>query len=239
MKKKVLLLGTSGMIAPNLIPGLAPHYDLRLTDVVAAVDEEGRRVEKVDVTSYEQVFEAARGMDAIMNYTVNRDDPDLSFSVNTIGAWNVMKAAAELGIGKVLHSGPQFVRGAYDHDFDIVDVPRYPGTGYYVLTKMLASEICAIYARTHNIQVISFVFNGLGPKPTEKRPGDHQPFTVVWEDLQQACRLALEIESVPDNFQEFNLLSYLGQGKYSVEKARRILGFEPTEKWEGYFSRSP
>ena len=64
------------------------------------------------------------------------------------------------------------------------------------------------------------------------------PFTIVWEDLQLACRLALDIESVPDNFQDFNMLSYEGHGKYSVEKARQILGFEPTEKWESYFKRS-
>ena len=33
------------------------------------------------------------------------------------------------------------------------------------------------------------------------------------------------------------MLSYEGHGKYSVEKARQILGFEPTEKWENYFKR--
>ena len=31
--KKVLLLGASGLIAPHIIPGLEPHYDLRLADI--------------------------------------------------------------------------------------------------------------------------------------------------------------------------------------------------------------
>jgi len=174
-----------------------------------------------------------------MNFTVIRDDPDQSFHVNTLGAWHVMKAASELGIKKVIHTGPQSIRNAYDQDFDIVDVPRSPGTGYYGLTKFLALEICRIYAQAYDIQTISFVFNGLGPRPTEKVSGqDFPPFTIIWEDLQLACRLALDIESVPDNFQDFNMLSYEGHGKYSVEKARQILGFEPTEKWENYFKRS-
>ena len=30
--RKVLLLGASGLIAPHIIPGLEPHYDLKLTD---------------------------------------------------------------------------------------------------------------------------------------------------------------------------------------------------------------
>ena len=61
--------------------------------------------------------------------------------------------------------------------------------------------------------------------------------TIVYDDLTHACQLALDIESIPDNYQEFNMLSYEGHGKYNVDKARRILGFEPLEKWEGYYRR--
>ena len=236
MKKKVLILGASGNIAPYLLPGLDSYYDLCLTDIVPHPDE--KPIINVDITSYQQVYNVAQGMDAIMNFTVVRDDPDQSFHVNTLGAWHVMKAASELGIKKVVHTGPQSVRNAYDQDFDIVDVPRSPGVGYYGMTKFLAMEICRAYAREYDIQTISFVFNGLGPQPTEKiTEQDFPPFTIIWEDLQLACRLALEIESVPENFQDFNMLSYEGHGKYSVEKARQILGFEPTEKWENYFKR--
>ena len=238
MKRKVLLLGASGMIAPNLLAGLEPHYDLRLADLAPHPD--GRDIVECDMTSYAQVSAAAQGMDAIMNFTVNRNDPDQSFHVNTRGALNVMKAAVEHGIKKIIHSGPQFVRRTYDHDFDIADVPPVYGIGYYCLTKGLASEICRIYARAHGLQIVSFVFNGLGPKPEEPAvETDYPPFTVVWEDLQQACRLALEIEAVPEGFQEFNLLSWEGHGKYNVDKAQRILGFEPSEKWERYYERSP
>jgi len=67
---------------------------------------------------------------------------------------------------------------------------------------------------------------------------DFPPFVIVWEDLQHACRLGLEIESVPDHFQEFNMLSYLGHGKYRMDKARRILGFERLAEWESYFKRA-
>ena len=236
MKRKVLLLGASGMIGPNLLEGLEPHYDLRLADLAP----QERDVVECDITSYAQVRAAAEGMDAIMNFTVNRDHPDLSFGVNTLGALNVAKAAVEHGINKIIHSGPQFVRRTYDHDFAITDVPPVLGSDYYCLTKGLASEICRMYARAHGLQIISFVFNGLGPKPKQRAvEADFPPFTVVWEDLWQACRLALEIDEVPEGFQEFNLLSWEGHGKYNVEKARRILGFEPLKRWEEYYRRTP
>ncbi len=225
-RRKVLFLGASGLIGPFLTPGLVDDYELTLADVKEHPD--GVEVTHVDVTDYAQVRDAAQGMDAIMNFTVNRSDADLSFHVNTRGAWNVMRAAAELGISKVVHSGPQVHRQAYDHDFDIDDPPGAPGTGWYSCTKMLSREICRSFAQAHGIQVICFLFNGLHPaieEPVTER--DIPPFTVVWEDLHVACKRALEVESVPGNYQDFNLLSHFGQEKYLVDKAQRLLGFEP------------
>ena len=234
--KKVLVLGASGNIAPYVMPDLEKDYDLYLSDIVPHPD--GKPIINVDITSYPEVLEVSRGMDAIMNFTVLRDDPVISFEVSTKGAYHVMKAAAALGIKKVVHTGPQSIRNAYDHEFDLDDVPLAPGVGYYGITKYLSMEICEIFSRTYDIQTVCFLFNGLGSKPTEHvTQGDFPPFTVVWEDLQHACRLALEIESVPGNFQSFNLLSYFAQGKYQVEKAKRMLGFKPMGGLEDYFRR--
>ena len=225
--KRVLVLGACGNIGPFVTPGLEDDYDLTLSDLIPHPD--GRPTITVDVTDYTQVRDAARGMDAIVNLTVIRPDPEHSFHVNVRGALNTMKAAAEHGIRKVLHTGPQLIRGArYDHEFDIDDPPHMPGTGYYGLTKHLSN----------GITTLCFLFNGLGARPTERVTGrDFPPFTIVWEDLQQACKLALDIESVPDNYQEFDLHSYVAQGKYSIDKARRMLGYEPLMRVEDYYRR--
>jgi len=236
--KKVLVLGACGNIGPYLTPGLEPYYELCLADI--RPHPLGKPVSMVDVTSYESVAAAARHMDAIINLTVLRDDPVLSFAVNTTGMYHVMRAAAEHGIKKVIHTGPQSARYWFDHDFDIVDHPEMPGTGYYMTTKYLSMEIARTWARAYGIQTVCFLFNGLGPKPTELLKGqDFPPFTVVWEDLQHACRLALELEAVPDHFQYFDMHSHLGQGKYLLDKARRILGYEPTRDWAAYYRRTP
>ena len=238
MKKKVLFLGASGLVGPYVTPGLEADYDLLLADVKPHPD--GTPVETVDVTSYEAVHEAARGMDAIANFTVVRSDPVLSFHVNTQGAWHVMKAAAAHGIRKVIQTGPQSVVTAYGPEFDVVDAPPAPGSGYYGCTKFLGAQICRIFARAYRIHTAYFVFGGLGPSPTEPVSGkDFAPFRIYWEDLQHACRLALEVEAIPDYFQEFNMHSCDGHQKYRLEKARRMLGFEPTQQWETYFRRSP
>ena len=182
--KRVLFLGASGLIGPYLIPGLVDHYDLCLADMKP--HPEGIDIDHVDVRDYAQVLEAARGCDAIMNFTVVRNDPVDSFQVNTIGAWNVMKAAVELGIRRIVHSGPQAVRSCYDTDFGVDDAPAAPGTGYYAITKWLSAEICRVFSQKHDMQTAYFVFNGLGPAPEApiSEPADTPTFVVVWEDLQ-------------------------------------------------------
>lgn len=235
--KRVLFLGASGLIGPYLTPGLVDHYELVPADVKPHPD--GLPVQTVDVRDYDQVLEAARGCEAIMNFTVVRNDLTGSFHVNTLGAWNVMRAAVELGIRKIIHSGPQAVRSYYDTDFAVEDAPAAPGTGHYGLTKWLSAEICRIYSQEYDLQTVYFVFNGLHPAPESPvdTPTDTPPFVVVWEDLQHVCRLALEIDEVPDNFQLFNMLSYQGPQKYNTNKAQRILGFEPTQDWDALYRR--
>jgi nucleoside-diphosphate-sugar epimerase len=238
MKKKVLFLGASGLIGPYLTPGLEDDYDLYMTDVKPHPD--GKPIHTVDVTNYDEVHEAARGMDAIMNFTVNRPHPILSFEVNTRGAWHVMQAAAAHGIKKVIHSGPQNVRRAYDADFDIVDVPSVPSTRYYSVTKFLGGEICRIFARTYQIHTAAFVFNGLGASPEGPIIEESPPiFRIFWEDLQHVCRLALEVDTIPDYYQEFNMHSCDIHGKYRLDKVRDLLGFEPTQPWAEYYKRTP
>jgi nucleoside-diphosphate-sugar epimerase len=236
--KHILVLGACGNVGPHVTPWLEPHYHVHLADI--RPHPFGKPVKYVDMTSYTQVFEAMRGMDGVINFTVLRDDPVVSFQVNVKGTYHMMKAAVEHGIRHVVHTAAQSARYWFEYDFDVDHIPEWPGTGYYMLTKYLSQEICRTYARTYGMQAACFLFNGLGPKPTAPvSREDFPPFTVVWQDLAHACRLALESESIPDNFQYVNMLSYLGHGKYSIDKPRRILGYEPLEPLAPYFRRTP
>lgn len=234
--KRVVVFGASGHIGPFITPGLAQQYELTLTDVAPHPD--GHDSDIVDIRDYDAVQRACQGQDAVLNLGVVRHDPVLSWEVNTRGVENISRSVVEHGIKRVLHTGPQMVRLWFDHQFRVDDVPLMPGTAHYNLTKFLGMEIARAYAREYGIDTVWFLFNELGPKPQEQQEeGVHPPFTLVWEDLVSACRLALEVQDLPDHFQWFNLNSYLEHGKYPVHKARRILGYEVGEHVERYFRR--
>ncbi len=229
--KKILLLGASGLIAPHIIPVLEKDYDLRLADIKDHPD--GKPIQTVDVRDYGQVREAVEGMDAVMNFTVLRHDDTLSFQVNTIGAWNVMKAVADAGIKKVIHTGPAQTLLLYAHDMDVpVDAPDAPSSDYYFITKHLSNEIVRSFARRHEIHTVCYLFQGLAPRPTEPASKTStRDFLIIYDDLAVACRQGLELPSVPGFYQAFNLHSHYGPGKYNLEKAERILGYAPQEAW--------
>ncbi len=236
--KKVLILGASGQVAVHTAPGLEPYYDLHLGDV--GPHPFGKTVHPVDITDYQQVFEASRGMDAVMDFAAHKNHPVFDFEVSTKGAFHIMRAAAIHGIKKVIIMGPQLVRGAYDEDFDVDDVPPVVSTGYNVLSKYLSIHLCKAYANRFGIQTIFFLFNGLGARPAAPVSGqDFPPMVIVWEDLHNACRLALEVESVPEGCQAFSMHSYLGHSKYLLDKAQRLLGYTPAEPVQHLYRRTP
>lgn len=226
--QNVLLLGASGLLGPHLLEALEPCCHLTLADVKP--HPMGRPIVPVDVTCYEQVADAARGMDAIMNFTVLRHDPVQSFEVNVKGAFHVMKAAAAHGIRKVIHTGPILAVRSYEHDWDLDSVPARPGTDCYWLTKFLSNEICRAYSRTFGIQTICFLFSALGARPTAVGSCKDLPACMlILDDLAEACRLALEVPSVPGGYQAFILHSFPVHGRHPLERARRILGYEPRD----------
>ena len=236
--KKVLVLGAAGLIAPHIIPKLAEDYDLILADVKAHPN--GLPIQNVDVRDYEQVRSSLDGVDAVLNFTVLRHDKTSSFQVNVLGAWNIMKAVADTGIKKVIHTGPAQTLEWYSHDTNIpVDAPDAPSTDYYLLTKHLSNEIVKSFARKYEIHTLCYLFQGLSARPMKlSQKTSTRDFVIIYDDLAVACRQGLELDLVPDFYQAFNLHSHYGPEKYSLEKAERLLGYVPQEKWWDWQRRS-
>ena len=235
----VLIIGAGGPVADAAIKALEPYHTLRLADIKELESEHETLV--VDITDPAQVLEAASGMDVIINCTVLRNDIVRSFDVNIRGAYNVMKAAVEHGIKRVVHTGPQMVmRGMYIDDFLITsDPPTRPGTNLYGLTKYLSLEVCRIFAEEHDIQVICFLYCGFRNPPDEdaKPDGEVGPFIVSWEDTGQAFKLAMEVEHLPNKFEVFNILADLPHRKHTNTRAKSLLGFQPKENFQRLWDR--
>ncbi|MFN8496206.1 MAG: NAD(P)-dependent oxidoreductase [Caldilineaceae bacterium] len=230
---KVLILGGSGMLGPYVVPVLAPHYELRVTDINPLPFAFAGEFRRVDVSVPEQVMDAAGGMDAIVNLTVLRQDRQLAFDVSTLGCYNMMRAAVTHGIRRVINTGPHFaVAGPTYERFDFnlsPDMPPQPGTNLYALTKALGQEICRVYTENHDLYVQTYLFYNFHDPATLTPGNDATPFSVSWRNAVEIFRLGLEIpfEQLPSRCEVFNVFTDMPHGKFSNDKAKRILGFQP------------
>ena len=259
--RNVVVFGAGGPLAAATTNALRGAYTLRLTDVrpISDIAKEAKPqslgaplpealdaphvLSVVDVTQYDQVLRACQGMDAIVNCTVVRPHPVNAFLVNLIGAYNVMRAAAETGIRKVVHTGPLQVSNdrpaGYFWDFDVPDdAPGRPGIWLYGITKYLGQEVVRLFAERYDLLVPSLFYSIFAnPETHAPRPGGVHPMTISWEDAGLAMRRALEVAELPRSFEIFHILADLPHGKYSNAKAKHLLGWQPRDSLAHLWAR--
>ena len=259
---KIVLYGAGGPVAAAAIAELerGGEHTLRLADVrppeqphpsLQGEDAERRHREwprrpharehefmQVDVTRPEQVLAAAAGMDAIINLSVIRPDPVMSFRVNMMGALHVMQAAVAHGIKRVIHTGPETIITGYWHDFDVtVEAPPRPGTGYYLLTKYLGQEVVRSFAEAHALDVVALYFHVFQPADAPEPLSGASPFLVSWEDTGRVFRAAVEAPPMPHHYEPFIVTDDLPHGKFSAEKTRRLLGWQSHDTFPEHWTR--
>jgi nucleoside-diphosphate-sugar epimerase len=250
--RTVVIFGAGGPLASAAAAELAPAYTLRLTDLdpldriaargqpqfpgapLPAPPEPPHQALVVDVTDPEAVLAACAGADAIVNCSVIRRDPAEAFRVNTLGAYNIMRAAVAHGIARVVHTGPFQVAElgptSYRWDYDVPDeAPPRPGAGHewqlYFHSKRLGQEICRVFAESHGMTVPALLFVQFVNPQHPDRPHLY-PFAVSWRDAARAIRAALEVSSLPSPFEVLHISADLPHGVFRFEKVRRLLGWE-------------
>ena len=239
----VLILAAAGRLAPHIVKALEGEHRLRLTDIQDTPHGDHEFL-KVDASDPDQVMSAAEGMDAIINLAVLRDDRQLGFDVNARGCYNTMAAAVHHGIKRVINTAPHFlIAGPTYETFDYLlgpDIPPQPGTSIYALTKSLGQEICRVFTENHDVYVCTLIFyNFRYPEDHSNEGRDFTPFTVSWSDAGEAFRhaLSIKLEDLPSRCELFNIFADIPHQKFSNEKAKRILGWQPTSQLEQFWHK--
>lgn len=252
---RVLVLGAAGPLGSATSAELRKRgHRLRLTDIGPLTElvseqngpkpiptEPPHEEWVVDITDPVAVAAAAQEMQAIVNCTVIRGDPVEAFRVNVLGAYNVMTAAVDHGIRRVVHTGPAMTLAdhpaGYTDDTALAsDLPPRPGDNLYFVTKFLSLEICRIFAEHHAIACPILLFiTFLNPEQTLSwsPPG----FSVTWPDAARAMVAAVQVDELPRPAPLVNVLADAPHDRYRADAAREILGWTATDGLDRYWLR--
>jgi UDP-N-acetylglucosamine/UDP-N-acetyl-alpha-D-glucosaminouronate 4-epimerase len=172
-----LVTGGAGFIGSNLVRGLLERGDdVRVLDNFSTGNRanlEGLDVEIVEgeLRSYERVHNAVRGTEVVYHLgalgSVPRSvqDPLTSSAVNVEGTLNVLLAARDEGIRRVVFSSSASVYGSSMQMPTTEDSPSDPISPYGV-AKLAAERYCISFSRVYPPfeSVVLRYFNVFGPR---------------------------------------------------------------------------
>jgi nucleoside-diphosphate-sugar epimerase len=211
--KKVVITGGSGKTGNWVVKEFIAHgYEVLSVDMNFPENPLCKAV-KVDLKNLGQVYNVLGGADAVVHLAaVPRPSgytSDYVFENNVMSTYNILEAAAGLGIKKVvlassessygyMYKGPSYVPVDEDH-------PQLP-TDSYGLSKILNEETAKMFNRKTEMQIVSLrIGNVMEPQDYSKFPefihNSAIRERILWSyvdarDVATACRLSIETDNL-------------------------------------------
>jgi len=175
---RALVTGGGGFIGSHIVERLlGDGHDVRVLDNFAtgrrenllAFTEDVDLVEG-DIQSYERVHTAVRDRDVVFHQAAlpsvprSIQDPLTSNAVNVIGTLNVLLAARDSGVRRVVYASSSSVYGANPALPKREDLPTLPISPYAV-AKLAAESYCRSFTEVYGLETVALrYFNVFGPR---------------------------------------------------------------------------
>jgi nucleoside-diphosphate-sugar epimerase len=165
---RVVVTGGSGLAGRAVVEGLVKHgFDVTNVDLVASDGPAPFR--RADLEDLGQVYSCLRGAEAVVHFAAiprpTLDVPEVVFRTNVMSTFNVLEAAAALGINRVVSAssvsvlGFPFFEQPLAPDYVPIDEkhPLLPQDAY-ALSKRTGEELADGFARRGRLSVVSLRF---------------------------------------------------------------------------------
>ena len=176
--ERALVTGGAGFIGSNLVERLLEDgHEVRVLDNFAT----GRRenlmgladdvdIVEGDVQSYERAFNAVRGCDVVFHQAAlpsvprSIQDPLTSSSVSVTGTLNVLLAARDAGVRRVVFASSSSVYGS-NRELPKQEAMAAAPISPYAVSKLAAENFCVAFHRVYGLETVALrYFNVFGPR---------------------------------------------------------------------------
>jgi nucleoside-diphosphate-sugar epimerase len=215
--KKVVISGGSGLLGPYVVAHFAElGYEVLSIDTAKPAKPQARHM-TVNLLNLGECYGALAGAEAVIHLAaipVAYSHPaEVTFQNNVMSTYNILEAAAGLGIKKAVIASSESSYGIVFSKQGLAplyvpmdeDHPRLPEDSYG-LSKIVGEEIAHMINRRSGMQVVAFrIGNVITAEKYRNFPGFiHDPKKrrgILWSyvdarDIASACRLAIEAEGL-------------------------------------------
>jgi UDP-glucose 4-epimerase len=179
-----VVTGGAGFIGSSIVRALLREgarvvvIDNLLTGHERNLDEVRSSIEfaRADIRNYEEIAPLIRGAAVVFHEAAipsvprSIDDPVPSHEVNIDGTFNVLRAAREGGVGRVVYAASSSAYGDTDVLPKVESMAPHPKSPY-ALQKLTGESYCTVFSQVFGLETVSLrYFNVYGPRQDPSSP---------------------------------------------------------------------
>ena len=194
---KTLVTGGAGFIGSNLVNRLLEEgYEVKVIDNESSDAHEhpywneDAENYKININDYDKLKSLAQNADVIFHLAAEAriqptiDNPRLAVQTNVLGTCNVLQAARECGVKRVVYSSTSSAYGLANSIPNTEDIPK-DCLNPYSVSKTAGEELCKLYTDMFGVETVTFrYFNVYGKNQPFK--GQYAPVIGIFQRQHKA-----------------------------------------------------
>ena len=232
-RRRLLITGATGTIGSLLAERLAGDFDVVQHARTAEGGEQEQVLRCADLADYDEVRALMDGVDTVLHLAGEASPEaewDSVLESNIVGYRNVLEAAREAGVRRVVYASSNHAMGMYDR---LEEWPVYPHQlprpdSLYGVSKVFGETLGRYYHDQFGLDVISL---RIGWSSGDPMLADKEILHAMWlseDDTEQVFRRAIEAE-VP--YGVYYAVSDNPNRRWDMTNTMLELGYRPKDSW--------
>ncbi|MDN6301584.1 MAG: NAD(P)-dependent oxidoreductase [Brachybacterium sp.] len=231
--RRVLITGAAGGVGSHLAEPLAARYDLVLHDRSQDLAPPAVGLRTAELGVYDEVRALMDGIDTVV-HMAGAASPESSWDAvleaNLIGTRNVLEAARDAGVRRVVLASSNHAMGMYDR---YEQWPVYPdqlprADSLYGVSKIFGEAIGRFYHDQYGLDVINLRIGWFTVDPLAAQEDILRAMWLSPADCTEVVRCAIEAEVT---FGLYYAISDNPNRRWALTNTQLELGYRPQDSW--------